>query len=178
MPQNLKKSARNGKLERRRKKPSVKLLRSVNVLPPLKLLRRTRLMLPVLPILRRLNLLPTLAVSALSCRQLATSLPTAKFPGSTAVPVAWCIRVMVRWPILQTTLTPRMDKAGRCISNVSSQSFVIIALSGPSHEEMHKKERKGKKKKKKKKSLVNMPQGRMERRFNEVLGSIALRDNS
>lgn len=71
-----------------------------------------------------------------------------------------------------------MDKAGRCISNVSSQSFVIIALSGPSHEEMHKKERKGKKKKKKKKSLVNMPQGRMERRFNEVLGSIALRDNS
>lgn len=69
-----------------------------------------------------------------------------------------------------------MDKAGRCISNVSSQSFVIIALSGPSHEEMHKKERKGKKEEKK--SLVNMPQGRMERRFNEVLGSIALRDNS
>jgi hypothetical protein len=44
---------------------------------------------------------------------------------------------------------------------------------------MHKKERKEKKKKKKESiSLVNMLQGRMERRFNEVLGSIALRDNS
>lgn len=159
LPQNSKKSARNGKLERRKKKPSAKLLRSVNVLPPLRLLRRTRLMPPVLLIPRRLSLLRTPAVSALSCRQLATNLPTAKYRGSTAVPVAWCIRVMARWPILQTTLTPRMDKAGRCISNVSSQSFVIIALSGPNHEEMHKKRRRGRKIK----SLVNMPEGRKER---------------
>jgi hypothetical protein len=43
---------------------------------------------------------------------------------------------------------------------------------------MHKKERKEKKEEKKSISLVNMLQGRMERRFNEVLGSIALRDNS
>jgi hypothetical protein len=148
LPQNSKKSARNGKLERRRKRHSVKLPRSVSVLPLLKLLRRTRLMPPVLPIPRRLNLLLTLAVSALSCRQLVTNLPTAKYRGSMAVPAAWCIRVMARWPILQTTLTPRMDKAGRCISNVSSQSFVIIALWGPSHEEMHKKEKKERKKKK------------------------------
>jgi hypothetical protein len=121
--QNSRKFVRSGKLARRKKRPSVRLSRSVSALP-LRLFRPTRSKPPTPLTHPTGSHLPTAAVSVLSSLRSDTNPQTTRSPASTVDPpaVEWCTRTMDRWPILPTTLTlhTRADRCTRNVSNVAT----------------------------------------------------------